>query len=564
MSDFKFEFSLEVLNHLGRGLYRNFATVVAEAISNSWDAEATEVRITINKEKKEMSILDNGNGMNSDDFQNKFLRVGYSRREDKDNTSKRKVLGRKGIGKLAMLSISKKVTAISKKRKCSLVGGVIDNTELDEKIKDDGNYNLGDISEKLESEIGEFGTYIKFEDIKPSVNNPEIIKKYIAVMFSFLFSFPTEKFLIYVNDSEVGDADLFELNDLTQFLWCVDIDKKSEETLHGRFTEIKSYGNLSEYSFEANHKNHQIKGFIASVRKPAHLKIHGTGGDFKAGLHLFVNGRLRQEDVFKDIASQRVVESYLYGEIHVDGFDEGDDIFTSNREGIVKDSEEYIVFLEKLKEIQKIILKNWDEWRNELVVEIINTNEGEYGDLKSDKKKAINTFIKAKEDDDLKGKFRVFLDKVIPKSSDKKILISHTSADKHLADIVYKKLIKVGFDPGEIIYTSSTHKNSKLPVGTDIFKYIRDFFVQNWRDNPHVFFVVSADMEKSWFASLEAGAAWVTQTKHTIATTNDYDPRDPLETSHVHIRFDKNNDFKDEVQADMIFEDLADQYNITP
>ena len=77
---FKFEFSLETLNNLGRGLYRSFATVIAEAISNSWDAESTQVSVTIQKDK--LIIEDNGKGMNNDDFQGKFLKVGYARRLD--------------------------------------------------------------------------------------------------------------------------------------------------------------------------------------------------------------------------------------------------------------------------------------------------------------------------------------------------------------------------------------------------------------------------------------------------------------------------------------------------
>jgi len=40
---FTFEISLSVLNHLGRNLYRSFATVLGEAISNSWDADAKKV-----------------------------------------------------------------------------------------------------------------------------------------------------------------------------------------------------------------------------------------------------------------------------------------------------------------------------------------------------------------------------------------------------------------------------------------------------------------------------------------------------------------------------------------
>ena len=47
---FRFEISLSVLNHLGRNLYRNFITVLGEAISNAWDADAKNVWIDIDRE----------------------------------------------------------------------------------------------------------------------------------------------------------------------------------------------------------------------------------------------------------------------------------------------------------------------------------------------------------------------------------------------------------------------------------------------------------------------------------------------------------------------------------
>lgn len=46
---FTFDISLSVLNHLGRSLYRSFATVLGEAISNSWDADAKNVEIYVNR-----------------------------------------------------------------------------------------------------------------------------------------------------------------------------------------------------------------------------------------------------------------------------------------------------------------------------------------------------------------------------------------------------------------------------------------------------------------------------------------------------------------------------------
>src|SRR6266436_9775057 len=78
---FAFAISLSVLNHLGRSLYRSFATVLGEAISNSWDADAKKVEIFVLRDQNSFFIKDDGVGMTAQDFQNKFLKIGYSKRK---------------------------------------------------------------------------------------------------------------------------------------------------------------------------------------------------------------------------------------------------------------------------------------------------------------------------------------------------------------------------------------------------------------------------------------------------------------------------------------------------
>ena len=75
MKQYNFNISLSILNHLGRNLYRSFITVLGEAISNSWDADAHNVHITIDRDAKLLIVRDDGNGMNEDEFQNKFLKI---------------------------------------------------------------------------------------------------------------------------------------------------------------------------------------------------------------------------------------------------------------------------------------------------------------------------------------------------------------------------------------------------------------------------------------------------------------------------------------------------------
>ncbi|MDA3779572.1 MAG: ATP-binding protein, partial [Bacteroidales bacterium] len=368
---FHFEFSLEVLNHLGRGLYRSFATVIAEAISNAWDAEAKEINILIEKDK--LTVIDNGKGMNKDDFQERFLAVGYSRRGDPDNKSKRNVIGRKGIGKLAMLSISEEVTILSKKENSDITGGKINNKKLDKGIKENKKYSLENLSL---TDINSFtdvnhGTKIVFEKFKTQMNSEDIIRKYLATQFNFIFSLNKgDSFIIKVNGKDIANNDLQELNENTQFLWLLggyDSDvKKRFINLVASGDKIESGKAILDTEFSFNGEMIPIRGYIASVKKSNNLVLRGSGGDFRAGLNLFTNGRLRQKDLIEDITTKGLAEEYLYGEIHVDGFeDDNVDRFTSSREGIIKDDPLYQEFIKKLKSIIAIVIKDWSPWRRE-------------------------------------------------------------------------------------------------------------------------------------------------------------------------------------------------------
>src|SRR4030042_4901182 len=159
-NQFTFAISLSILNHLGRNLYRSFVTVLGEAISNAWDANAENVNIYIDKDNNSLIIKDDGIGMSGDDFQNKFLKIGYSKRKEGETKSpdkERPYIGRKGIGKLALLSCADKITVISKTAGGDYVGGTIDNTGLDNAIKED----LTPDQYKLEMvDRGVFGSYI--------------------------------------------------------------------------------------------------------------------------------------------------------------------------------------------------------------------------------------------------------------------------------------------------------------------------------------------------------------------------------------------------------------------
>lgn len=361
MKQYNFNISLSILNHLGRNLYRSFMTVLGEAISNSWDADANNVYITIDRDSKILIVRDDGDGMNENDFQNKFLKIGYSKRKDnKTHTMlKRPFIGRKGIGKLALLSCAQRITVLTKTKGESIVGGVIDNSGLDKAIKDDvssTDYNLGlpkdSLVSKYDERLGEKGTVIFFEGLKDGIRNRiEYIIKLVALYFRFSLKDPS--FNIYINENLVSIAELNPIKEKTQFVWKInDIDDPYIND--GVFKKLK----------DISIGNSQITGFIASVEKPSDLKIKGT--EEKISIDLYVNGRLREKDILRHIPTARLVESYLYGQIHFDALDDETDRFTSSREGVVPDDPKFKSLLEELERVLKMIINDWDIWRTEI------------------------------------------------------------------------------------------------------------------------------------------------------------------------------------------------------
>ena len=360
--EFYFKISLSVLNHLGRKLYRSFVTVLGEAVSNAWDADATHVYIYVDKKNNKMLIKDDGLGMSDDDFQNKFLKIGYSKRKDGTHSEReRPYIGRKGIGKLALLSCANKITVISKVPGGQYIGGTIDNSGLDQAITDDltpSDYPLGACTLETfgtHTKNHTQGTIILFEDINEGIKHTlPFLKKTIALYFRFALL--DKDFNIFLNGEKITTSCLDDLAANTEFLWTINaIADPYVAHLKEIFTE--EHNESKDLKISGT-----IRGFIASVKKPRDLKI--MTADERVGLDLFVNGRLREKDILKHMPTARVVESYIYGQIHCDALDDDVDRFTSSRESMVADDPKFKELLELLKnKVIGEIMNDWDTWR---------------------------------------------------------------------------------------------------------------------------------------------------------------------------------------------------------
>lgn len=365
MNEYTFNISLSILNHLGRNLYRSFITVLGEAISNAWDADARNVRITIDRDKGMLIIEDDGHGMTEDDFQNKFLKIGYSKRKNNVSATEngRPFIGRKGIGKLALLSCAKRITILTKTVNTDLVGGIIDNSGLDEAIKDDvstNEYKLGIPDAFIVDRFGKdmvSGTIILFEEINDGIRNRiQYIRKLVALYFRFSLLDPS--FHIFLNGSQITLDELTDLINGTQFLWKINNPNDPYISEKLQICETLKKQKDLQAGIDA------ISGFIASVERPSMLKIRES--EEKVSIDLYVNGRLREKDILKHIPTTRIVESYLYGQIHYNALDDENDRFTSSREGVISDDPKFVAFLKEIEELLRTIIDDWDKWRTEL------------------------------------------------------------------------------------------------------------------------------------------------------------------------------------------------------
>ena len=113
MADKKYEIDISprILELLGPNLYTNIYYILAELIANAYDADAHNVWIFDDKDA--ITVEDDGKGMSYEKGDiKKYLNVAEVTRtgeEDAYTPSGRKKMGRKGVGKLAALSVSENV-----------------------------------------------------------------------------------------------------------------------------------------------------------------------------------------------------------------------------------------------------------------------------------------------------------------------------------------------------------------------------------------------------------------------------------------------------------------------
>ena len=361
---YKMTVDLNVLEHLGINLYSNISAVLTEAVANAWDADATEVKITIDVEDNHdfIEISDNGIGMTVKDMNEKYLRVGYRRRIlGVDLTpNKRPVMGRKGLGKLSLFSIANEIEVQSTKDS-EKHGMIMDIEDIRRSVEEEHTSYEPQALPTNKLDVTK-GTIIRLRKIKrPRISKSmETLRMQLARRFSIIGAH--YNFKVFINDCPITMEDRGELK-VAQFLW----------SFGDNIIEFPKSHQIVEQKKLESRENHwdekwNISGWLATSRFPKNLET--DAGNLNSVVVLS-RGRLIQENILDKLNDGRIFTKYLTGQIEANFLDitQEADIATSDRQRLQEDDFRYVALLAFLKKQLSVIESQWDDLRKKHEVE---------------------------------------------------------------------------------------------------------------------------------------------------------------------------------------------------
>jgi len=563
MKEYQLNVDPRILELLGPNLYTNIYYVLAELIANAYDADAKNVYIIANPD--DIRVEDDGHGMSyiNGEIANYLNVAAVSRQTSKEALSKsgiRNKMGRKGVGKLAALSVSENVDILT------VANGEKSGFILSRR-PEEGN--------KLKpiEEVNISFTYINDHGSAIVMRNPEyrLHKTLNAIKRNLLKIFPlvNTDFRIHIIRGEeslvIDDFDKNIMGDLSALITLGDsfsllcelvpdiYPAKRSELVVAKDKKIipivmkDNRGDEREYSLE-------IEGWIGTYKTTRGRKAEMT--DFPDNfISLFANKKMGEFNILPVVGQNKLNEVYVVGQLHVDLFElsELPDIALSNRQGYKSDDPRYEVVRDYVrKELLADILRKRElfsdlskkikkeEKEEEQRLDEEKLRESMDGFRKKASKKAASKIVDLGSHISRDTIEEVISDSINENSPDlglktvvdsqkKKILISQTYGDKPFADIVFQMLLFNNVPVDDILYTNCDDEVCRVPEGRGVYEYLRDFFVESYSTQKiFVIFVTSENTKISWGAITEVGAAWITQVDHKIFNIHPFRPEHPL------------------------------------
>ncbi len=353
------------VDKLGVKLYDRVSAVIAELVANSYDADAKNVTITapmgeylakrIQGEVKdrgyEIVVGDDGSGMTPDEVNRFYLRVGAERRKDErgDTSQKfrRKVMGNKGVGKLAPLGICRTIELLTAGGKLSSgkdEAGKTAHGYLRAHLIMDRDVILKDEEFDYQPTVGKLdGTVAKSTGTTITLRTfayrrvPTIDEFSRQLAQRFGVKSPDWKIeLIDAGKTPIDSAyktvvGAFAINTMENTKIFIAPDSNGEIQRGARDEAGAPIdGIVAGFVYEG--KNYPIWGWVAYAKEP-------YKDDLMAGIRIYCRGKIAaQTSVFNRKAGftgEHDVRSYLVGELNADWLDEKEDLIQTDRRDIL-------------------------------------------------------------------------------------------------------------------------------------------------------------------------------------------------------------------------------------
>lgn len=601
MKEYKISVNPRILELLGPNLYTNIYYVLAELIANAYDADAHNVYIIANMD--DIRVEDDGHGMSYDNGDiGKFLDVAkVSRNNEKDSytaSGARRKMGRKGVGKLAALSVSQTVDVLTSR------DGEKSGFVLSRRPNDDNTLEAIPDEQVKFSRINGDGTAIV-------MRNPQyrLHKTLAAVKRNLLKIFPlvNDDFRIHiVREGEEEVLDSYDENvatELSTIITLGDPYKKLIAQVPNYYPQYrndlvesrKSYKcplTLTDNEGVSHEYELEVEGWIGTYKTTRGRKTEAS--DFPDNfISLYAHNKMGEFNILPIVGQNKLNEVYVVGQLFVDLFEKSElpDMSLSNRQGYKSDDPRYIAvisFVRKtllpdiLKKREKFADITKSEKKKKKLNEIKDDEAKFRQSVESFKRKTAQCIIAAIGGQDRQNEMTDIVNTAVNEnmlelgiksqidSNKKKILISHTYKDKPLADIVYQMLLRNNVPAEDIIYTNCDDEICRIPEGVSIYDYLRNFFVESYSTQKiYVLFITSENTQRAWGAMAEIGAAWITQVDNKIFNIPPFTPKHPLNdeaTWHSTERDEQGILSMSKLNADVFcqkIEHVCDQNNYT-
>lgn len=544
MFEYKINIDKNVLRLLGAQLYGDTPSIISELVQNAYDADARRVWITINTTNAPTIIVqDDGTGMTSNEINDRFLSIGQDRREKFPlSPSGRKVLGRKGIGKLAVFSLAKVIEVISQK-KDSFAACRMDFDKITR-----GNAEPEDIAPEVDKIAAEFlsadktGTRITLHQIQKDVTRS---LNYIINRLIRTFDVNSDDFKIFIRKNSDSFAELSR-KDLT-FTERMDsiitfgaefaqkIDEVRNNSIPKEYKYYKRYEDLcTEKSFqimpyeidvmskkgEPVKRNFSFTGWIGTLQDRSSFKgyIDRTYANeqttrFEVSLTdnritVFSRGKVGEFDILPKVQTNRIADAYIIGEVFADIFEDDDltDMAISNRRGYDESDQRYAQLIRIITDVVTFITRRKEDINSKLKKDKEARGAKDIKDKFLDKaprtRKALKEKLTEDEQKNFEDELLQFGRAINLTNSTKRIFISHKTECMEFGKFLIRCLELTGLDVKSTVIFSSANEFG-VPHDQDIYDYLRGCF----RDDLYVIFLFSRAFYNSNMCVAETGAA---------------------------------------------------------